>query len=249
MNRSNFYITGTLTVKPLKAEIQDSVFSANSNPKLFCQVKFGSKTQSTLPVRQTQKRFSWSEELKFRRNNERVITIEIYHRNFFINPDLIGEGKYRFIRNLQNSCFILTCNILQNEEVIGKIELELEWEPDISENDFVQFASSRYGSSEIVLEQPERLNFEDLVNSDSDDEGMKKFKEQEIQTEKIQIINDLDMDDHDKCVTCYETKKLVAFYKCGHICCCQNCALKLVNKRCPCCRERVNEFIKVYRVS
>jgi len=220
-------------VKPVTAEIHDQVFTSNSAPKLFCKIRLGSEIHSTPLAIRNQKYFIWSEDYKFRRNNERVIEIEVYHKNFFISPDLIGEGKCCFTRNLRDNKFILVCNISQNEVEIGTINLEFIWEPDISMN-------SSWSPIDIPLEQPIRPDYENLYDE--------QFKDQQIQTEVVLVENDQDQE-NEKCVTCFETKKLVAFYKCGHICCCEKCALRFIQKRCPFCRERVNDFIKVYRVS
>lgn len=50
----------------------------------------------------------------------------------------------------------------------------------------------------------------------------------------------------DSCVICMEDLKNTAMYKCGHLCCCNSCALKV--KICPICREPVLDVLKIYRV-
>ena len=47
------------------------------------------------------------------------------------------------------------------------------------------------------------------------------------------------------CGICLTNKIDVAFYKCGHMYCCENCADKL-NGTCPICRIRYDELVKIY---
>lgn len=44
---------------------------------------------------------------------------------------------------------------------------------------------------------------------------------------------------------CLINKIDVMFYKCGHLHCCENCAVKL-NGTCPICRIKYDELVKIY---
>ena len=47
------------------------------------------------------------------------------------------------------------------------------------------------------------------------------------------------------CGICLTNKIDVMFYKCGHLYCCENCAVKL-NGTCPICRIKYDELVKIY---
>lgn len=47
------------------------------------------------------------------------------------------------------------------------------------------------------------------------------------------------------CRVCLSKKIDVIFYKCGHMFCCENCALKM-NGSCPVCRSCVDDIVKIY---
>lgn len=47
------------------------------------------------------------------------------------------------------------------------------------------------------------------------------------------------------CGICLTKKIDVMFYKCGHVYCCENCAIKL-NGTCPICRIKYDELVKFY---
>jgi len=235
-------ISGVLTIKPIEAEIQDSVFSANSAPKLFCQVKVGSEIQVTLLALKNGKNFSWSpQELTFRGINELTIQIEVYHKNFFISPDLIGQGEFRLAHFLQSSQFTTTCFILGGEIQVGKLNVEVKWEP-------YEVIESYIGSSS-------NLHFEHKENIEGDPQKQEQIpmrvqrgQDQMTQTEENMATSVSKSVEQNKCLICVQEKKLVAFYKCGHICCCENCAKRFLRNQCPICRQRVNDFIKVYQV-
>lgn len=48
------------------------------------------------------------------------------------------------------------------------------------------------------------------------------------------------------CIICYANKQEVAFYKCGHLCCCQKCGNRFKGSRCPVCRQQVLDVIKLF---
>ena len=54
-------------------------------------------------------------------------------------------------------------------------------------------------------------------------------------------------DSYDKlnCGICLTKQIDVMFYKCGHLYCCENCAIKL-NGTCPICRIKYDELVKIY---
>ncbi|XP_054721551.1 protein neuralized-like isoform X2 [Uloborus diversus] len=53
-----------------------------------------------------------------------------------------------------------------------------------------------------------------------------------------------------ECVICYEESVNCVIYRCGHMCMCYECALKLwkpsSNEQCPICRETIQDIIKIY---
>lgn len=54
-----------------------------------------------------------------------------------------------------------------------------------------------------------------------------------------------------ECVICYEEKVNCALYRCGHMCMCYVCALKLYDSdsssQCPICRNKIQDVIKIYK--
>jgi len=49
-----------------------------------------------------------------------------------------------------------------------------------------------------------------------------------------------------KCIVCEEANRDVIFYKCGHICCCNECAQTKIKGICPICRSDIKEINKFY---
>ena len=47
------------------------------------------------------------------------------------------------------------------------------------------------------------------------------------------------------CGICFTNKIDIMFYKCGHLYCCENCAVKL-NGTCPILRIKYDELVKIY---
>jgi len=61
---------------------------------------------------------------------------------------------------------------------------------------------------------------------------------------------DSDSAENDICIVCFENKKDTVFYKCGHLACCNHCAviMKEKNAECPVCRAPILDVTKVYQV-
>lgn len=72
----------------------------------------------------------------------------------------------------------------------------------------------------------------------------KKMESQTSADAGLSISNDkLGLD----CGICLTNKIDVMFYQCGHIYCCENCAVKL-NGNCPICRIKYDKLVKIYLV-
>ncbi len=52
-------------------------------------------------------------------------------------------------------------------------------------------------------------------------------------------------DDEDVCVICMDEKPNAVFRPCGHLKCCEDCAITV--KDCPMCRKKIVEVVKVFR--
>uniref|UniRef100_A0A4W3K893 RING-type domain-containing protein n=1 Tax=Callorhinchus milii TaxID=7868 RepID=A0A4W3K893_CALMI len=50
-----------------------------------------------------------------------------------------------------------------------------------------------------------------------------------------------------ECVVCLERESQMIFLPCGHVCCCQPCAVVL--RTCPLCRAGIEQKIRMYRTS
>ncbi|CAF1842169.1 hypothetical protein HID58_060412 [Brassica napus] len=72
-------------------------------------------------------------------------------------------------------------------------------------------------------------------------------REERVTSKDLENGTSRDGDEHDRCVVCLERKCDAAFVPCGHMCCCLACALKLLGKPCPLCRERGIRILKIYR--
>ncbi|KAF3577064.1 hypothetical protein DY000_02031850 [Brassica cretica] len=72
-------------------------------------------------------------------------------------------------------------------------------------------------------------------------------REERVTSKDLENGTSRDGDEHDRCVVCLERKCDAAFVPCGHMCCCLTCALKLLGKPCPLCRERGIRILKIYR--
>jgi hypothetical protein len=49
-----------------------------------------------------------------------------------------------------------------------------------------------------------------------------------------------------QCVVCLDRTANVAFVACQHVCICQECSLKYVNKQCPMCRQESDRMNLIY---
>ena len=261
LNRFEFSNTcGTLIITPINAEIFDETLSSNSAPKLFCQVGLGFGTEASDLASREGKVFKWSQEFKFRRSSEKEINIKLYHKNFFIDPSLLGEGKIYLGRPAVRQEAKTACTLKLRDNEIGKVNLEIRWEPDQVDSSFIQHLTSQLNNSSIPvssLEAQQYSNQMQLIIEESTVDNVQKVEEakkplEELPEKKV-IKEPKEQDvksifDEGQCTVCYESKKLVVFYKCGHICCCENCAKRFVRNRCPVCRQRVTDYIKVYHV-
>jgi len=63
-------------------------------------------------------------------------------------------------------------------------------------------------------------------------------------------IDDSEGEDDTNCIVCFESKKDTVFYKCGHLACCNPCAIIMrdKNSECPICRATILDVTKVYQV-
>jgi len=52
----------------------------------------------------------------------------------------------------------------------------------------------------------------------------------------------------DACVICYERPAAAVFYRCGHLCACNQCAFYMHSQQqsCPLCRSKIDEVIRVF---
>jgi hypothetical protein len=73
-----------------------------------------------------------------------------------------------------------------------------------------------------------------------------KQKEDEMKRSGKGKATKTPMEPEDSCIICENAKKEVAFYKCGHKCCCHTCGLKFVGRPCPLCMATVADILKVY---
>jgi len=56
------------------------------------------------------------------------------------------------------------------------------------------------------------------------------------------LLSDTKWKRHQECIICFEAKLLVLNYPCMHVCCCENCYTKLLQKRCPQCQSIIKEI-------
>lgn len=54
-----------------------------------------------------------------------------------------------------------------------------------------------------------------------------------------------------KCIICLDDDADAVLYRCGHICMCYTCALRMRNAKgqCPVCRAPINDIVRAYRIS
>lgn len=238
---------GTLTVFTMGAELCDGVLSYRNAPKLFCKIKLGNGTQATSHAVKDGQNFKWGQELKFRRNNEFEISVELYHKNFFIEPDCLGKGKLLLGQAFQGQEMETPCMLSLEDGDIGKINVRVKWEPDepglyMPQNVHVNLPSSSSSSPIQIANAQQVQNCRDGAASSS------SAKEQPVSERSINQAPEAKREEEERCIVCVQAQKLVAFYRCGHICCCLRCAPRFVRNRCPVCRQFVVDYIKVYRV-
>jgi len=54
-----------------------------------------------------------------------------------------------------------------------------------------------------------------------------------------------------KCIICLEGEADAVFYRCGHLCTCYTCALRMKGDsgNCPVCRAPISDILRAYKVS
>ena len=52
--------------------------------------------------------------------------------------------------------------------------------------------------------------------------------------------------DANMCVICMDAPKTFAMMPCGHVCCCETCALQMIGDSCPLCRTNVTQVLKTW---
>jgi hypothetical protein len=236
---------GTLTVFTLGAELCDGVLSYRNAPKLFCKIKLGNGTQATTHAVKDGANFKWGQELKFRRTNELEISIELYHKNFFIEPDCLGKGEILLVQAFQGQEMDTPCLLSWEDDEIGKVNVRVKWEPDepglyMPQNVHIEVPSSSSSG--------QMTNVQQLQNCRDGAVRSKSAREQAVLDRSATQAPEARREEEERCIVCMQAQKLVAFYRCGHICCCMRCAQRFVRNRCPVCRQSVADYIKVYRV-
>ncbi|XP_071486778.1 E3 ubiquitin-protein ligase NEURL1-like isoform X1 [Diadema antillarum] len=53
--------------------------------------------------------------------------------------------------------------------------------------------------------------------------------------------------EEEECSICFEAPVNAVFYKCGHVCCCFECANKMRGSSCPICRAVIADIIRMYK--
>jgi len=210
MNQFEFNnLCGTLIITPTDAEILDDTLSSNSAPKLFCKIGLGFGAEASELASREGKTFKWSQEFRFRRSSEAEINIELYHKNFFIDPSLLGEGKIHLGRPPVRREVKTVCTLKSSDNEIGKVHLEIRWEPDQVNQDLLQFLNSQVSSSAPVNVNTDAMQ---LILEDPSQRECQKSKEvknasmpneESLEQKVIRIL-----DDEGQCSVCYETKKI-----------------------------------------
>jgi len=57
-----------------------------------------------------------------------------------------------------------------------------------------------------------------------------------------EVIENLIIYEVHECVVCLENNPNIIFLPCGHLCTCQNCSIRLMNK-CPLCRRKISRMM------
>ena len=87
--------------------------------------------------------------------------------------------------------------------------------------------------------------------------------DEDINSAVINSLNNLDITTNNQiqttiseisnqdCILCMGKPKTTAFFRCGHRCCCEKCAIKILklpkkNRKCPICRKEVVETLRIY---
>jgi len=160
------------------------------------------------------------------------------------------------------------CFLSWREGEAGQVNLRVKWEPDEPQaasvlrdaNDTASSSSSspqNFVYSNRSLRSRElsgQVNLRQFQESSSNQiivdayETSRKARDQGALAIIQNPPKEAKIRDDEKCVVCMEAQKLVVFYKCGHICCCLKCAPRFVKSRCPMCRQRVIDFIKIFRI-
>ncbi|KAK7583893.1 hypothetical protein V9T40_004856 [Parthenolecanium corni] len=88
----------------------------------------------------------------------------------------------------------------------------------------------------------EVLNFSNNV--------IRNYHSAQLNNATAQKTNRIHADLPNKCSVCLENSVNAVLYKCGHMCTCYNCAVRLHlspdNKKCPVCRTEITDVIRTY---
>jgi hypothetical protein len=102
--------------------------------KLFCKVRLGEGILETPVDYKNTIKPMWSSQLDFARRDENKLRVELYHKNRFSKPKLLGEtfmplDPLTFIAELYGRC------VLKNgTNVIGHLDIQIKWEPEYGEH-------------------------------------------------------------------------------------------------------------------
>lgn len=68
----------------------------------------------------------------------------------------------------------------------------------------------------------------------------------------VESVQEVIEDDEEEkiCIVCFDRPKDTAFYRCGHVACCWECAntLKRTSSKCPVCRKPIEDCMKIFEV-
>jgi len=156
------------------------------------------------------------------------------------------------------------CEIFGGEIIVYEIKLvdgfSFQEKMISSEMDEIEI---KFKSKLIIIETPNEL-FQGILYENSSFipttlTGIIPKKESKIQlinqpkTNKIKIIQVTEGEtpkkedlEETKCIICTVNDRDVILYKCGHVCCCQDCAEKFLKGVCPVCRSSIEEIHKVF---
>lgn len=264
-NPSSSQSCGTLTVKPICADITDARLS-DKYLRIFCKIVLGSEKLSTKPDQKNNKKPVWTSSHTFSRRPEDTLRIEFYHKSRFSKAKYIGECRIPseimvFVPELFGRC-----EILNAARVIGHLDLYVKWESENRTQANPADQAAFLNSYSFISESPEHNSFssEGRQIDSSPQSNMphvsrvvnmqtlaRNFRQgvrsriDELQTESEP--EEKDVPEGERCVVCLGRRKAGVFYRCGHNCCCVPCGRAFIGSKCPICRQIVFDFIKIYQ--